>query len=104
MFAIVDIVGTQEKVEKGTKLRVPLLESEEGKSMVFDKVLLVADGDAVTVGTPFVGGASVEVKILGTGREDKIRVVKAHRRKRYRRVKGHRQHYTQIEVTKITAV
>ncbi|MFA6522976.1 MAG: 50S ribosomal protein L21 [Candidatus Peribacteraceae bacterium] len=102
MFAIVDIAGTQELVEQGMKLQVPLLGEKEGTSVTFDKVLLIADGEDIAVGTPFVSGASVAAKVLGTGRGDKIRIQKAHRRKRYRRVKGHRQGYTEIEVTKIS--
>lgn len=100
MFAIVDIAGTQEKLEKGSKLKVPL-HAGAGKSLVFDKVLLLADGGDITVGAPFVSGATVEAKVLRHGRHEKVRVVKAHRRKRYRRVKGHKQNFTEIEVTGI---
>jgi large subunit ribosomal protein L21 len=103
MFAIVDIAGFQEKVEKGSKLRVPLLSKENGSSVTFEKVLLVGEGESVTLGAPYVSGASVEAKVLSQGKGDKIRVQKAHRRKRYRRVKGHRQDYTEIEVTGIKA-
>ncbi len=102
MFAIVDIAGFQEKVEKGSKLRVPLHAADAGKSLTFEKVLLVADGDHVTLGAPMVSGAKVTATVLGHGQGDKIRVVKAHRRKRYRRVKGHRQDFTEIEVTRIS--
>ncbi len=104
MFAIVDIAGFQEKVSEGMKLQVPTLDSEEGKTVSFDKVLLLAKSDSdVKIGTPTVSGASVEVKVLGHGRGDKIRVFKMKRRKRYRKTQGHRQGYTQIEVTKIKA-
>ncbi len=102
MFAIVDIAGFQEKVEKGSKLKVPLHAVDAGKSVTFDKILLVADGDTVTLGAPMVSGATVTAKVLAHGQGDKIRVVKAHRRKRYRRVKGHRQDFTEIEVTGIS--
>jgi len=103
MFAIVDIAGFQEKVEQGAKLQVPLhADQKEGAKLVFDKILLVADGDTVSVGAPYVAGFTVEAKVLGHGRGDKIRIVKAHRRKRYRRVKGHRQDYTSIEITGIS--
>lgn len=102
MFAIVDIAGFQEKVEEGMKLKVPLQRAEIGASLTFGNVLLLADGASVTLGKPYVAGASVEAKVLETGREAKIRVQKAHRRKRYRRVQGHRQPFTEIEVTKIT--
>jgi large subunit ribosomal protein L21 len=101
MFAIVDIAGTQEKIQKGLKLQVPLHDAEAGKSLTFDKVLLLADGDDVTMGAPFLSGVTVEATVIGHGRSDKVRVVKAHRRKRYRRVKGHRQNYTEIEITAI---
>jgi large subunit ribosomal protein L21 len=101
MFAIVDIAGFQEKVEQGMNLEVPLLQSEDGSNMIFEKVLLVSDGDTVTIGSPYVAGASVEVKILSHGKGDKIRIQKAHRRKRYRRVAGHRQQFTKVEVMSI---
>lgn len=103
MFAIVDIAGFQEKVEKGMKLKVPMHAGMDGKSVTFEKVLLVADGDSVKIGAPVVSGASVEAKVLGHGKADKIRIQKFKRRKRYRRVKGHRQGYSEIEVTNITA-
>lgn len=102
MFVIVDIAGFQEKVSEGDALSVPLLDVEEGKTVTFDTVLLVAKSDDdVTIGTPTVAGASVEAKVVGHGRGDKIRVFKMKRRKRYRRVHGHRQDYTEIEITKI---
>ena len=103
MFAIVEIAGFQEKVEKGQKLQVPHLAGDPGTSMTFDKVYLISEGDNVNVGTPHVSGASVEVKIVAHGRGEKIRVVKQRRRKRYRRVKGHRQEFTEIEVVSIKA-
>ena len=103
MFAIVDIAGFQEKVEKGMKLKIPLQASDSGKTITFDKVLLVSDGDDVKVGAPTVKGASIEVNVLNHGKGDKIRIQKFKRRKRYRRVKGHRQDYTEVEVMKITA-
>lgn len=65
-------------------------------------MLLLANGDDITVGAPFVAGATVALKVLAHGREDKIRIQKAHRRKRYRRVKGHKQGYTEIEITGIS--
>ncbi len=102
MFAIVDIAGTQEKVEKGMKLKVPLHEGDAGKALTFDKVLLLADGDDIKVGAPLVSGVTVSAKILGHGRAAKIRIQKFQRRKRYRRVAGHKQHYTEIEITGIT--
>ena len=104
MFAVVSIAGFQEKVSQGSKLQVPLLSAEPGKTVTFDTVLLLAKSDAdVAVGTPTVPGASVEAKVLAHGKGDKIRVFKMRRRKGYRRVHGHRQEYSEIEVTKINA-
>jgi large subunit ribosomal protein L21 len=71
--------------------------------MTFENVLMIVDGEKVQIGAPYVKGATVEAKVIEHGRGDKIRVVKAHRRKRYRRVKGHRQDHTSIEVTGIKA-
>ena len=102
MFAVVDIAGFQEKVSEGDKLRVPLLSEKEGGKVTFDKVLLVSKSDSdVKIGTPYVSGASVEAKVLSHGKDKKIRVFKMKRRKRYRRTQGHRQDFTEIEVTKI---
>lgn len=103
MFAIVDIAGFQEKVEKGMTLRVPLLAGEAGAAVTFDRVLLlVKDGGEIVIGTPHVSGASVEATIVKHGKGEKIRVFKMRRRKRYRRTHGHRQDFTEIEVKKIT--
>ena len=101
MFAIVAIAGFQEKVTEGMKLRVPLLQGKAGETLTFDRVLLHAAGEDVRIGTPHVAGARVEAKILGEGRGEKIRVFKMKRRKRYRRTRGHRQDYTEIEITKV---
>lgn len=102
MFAIVKIAGFQEKVSEGMKLSVPLLHAEPGTTVTFKDVLLLsrAEGEA-TIGSPTVQGASVEAKVLENGKGDKIRVYKMRRRKRYRRTHGHRQHFTEIEVTGI---
>ena len=100
-FAIVDIAGFQEKVAEQMKLRVPLLGHKAGETVTFDRVLLHAVDGNIRIGTPYVAGAKVEGKILGEGRGEKIRVFKMKRRKRYRRTRGHRQDYTEIEITKV---
>ena len=102
MFAVVQIAGFQEKVKAGDKLHVPTLDTEQGKNVTFDKVLMLSLGEGdMLLGTPYVAGASVDAKVIGHGRDEKIRVVKHRRRKRYTRVKGHRQGYTEIEILKI---
>ena len=98
MFAVIQTGGKQYKVAAGDKIKVEKLEAKEGDSLVFDKVLLTADGDNVQVGVPYVGGAKVDAKILKQGRHDKIIVFKYHSKTRYRKKKGHRQDYTEVEI------
>ena len=104
MFAFVDIAGFQEKVEKGMKMHVPSLEAKDGETVTFDKVLLLSeDGKSAIVGKPYVAGAKVEAKVIMHGLDDKIVVRKFKRRKRYHKtLRGHRQGYTEIEITGIT--
>jgi large subunit ribosomal protein L21 len=100
MFCIVEIGGFQEMIKEGQTLNVPfMVEAEMGKKVIFDKVLLVVDGENVTMGAPYVSGASVEATIVEHGKTDKVRGVKHHRRKRYKRVMGHRQDFTTIKVS-----
>ncbi len=103
MFAIVDIAGFQEKVEKGTKLKVQRLAAKTGDSVTFDKVFLVsADGKTATVGKPHVAGAKVTATVIAHVLGDKIIVRKFKRRKRYNKIiRGHRQQYTEIEVVSV---
>lgn len=102
MFAIVDIAGFQEKAEKGMKLKVQKLDAKVGDSVKFEKVLLLSSGTDATVGKPYVSGASVTAKVLAHGKGEKIVVRKFKRRKRYNKIlRGHRQDYTEIEVTAV---
>lgn len=102
VFAIVHIAGTQERAEEGMKLSVPRLAAEVGATVKFgDVYLLSANEGEARIGNPTVLGASVEAKVLAHGKDDKIRVYKMRRRKRTRRTHGHRQRFTEIEVTKI---
>lgn len=101
MFAVVDIAGFQEKVSEGDELRVQKLDAETGKTLTFDRVLLLQSKDKILVGSPYVSGARVTAQVKTHGLAEKIRVVKFERRKRYRRVRGHRQLYTDITITKI---
>lgn len=102
MFAVVSIAGFQEKVQVGDTLTVPTLDAEADKNLSFGDVLMLVNEDGtVKIGSPFVAGASVEVKVLEHGRDKKIRVFKMRRRKRYMRTHGHKQGNTKIEVVKI---
>lgn len=103
MYAIVDIAGKQYKVSEKDKLYVPLMSAEIDKSVSFEKVLLLVDGESVTVGKPVIEGATVTASILDHVKADKVIVFKKKRRKRYRVKKGHRQPYTQIEISSISA-
>ena len=84
-------------------LRVELLTAEEGATVSFDQVLLVGTGESVVVGAPLVEGATVSATVRQHGRADKIRIIKFRRRKHYKRQQGHRQHFTEIEITGINA-
>ena len=101
MFAVVDIKGVQYKVQPSERVFVPKMTKEVGSTVTFERVLLVADEKSVKVGTPTVKGISVEAKVLGHRKDDKVMVFKKKRRKGYRVHRGHRQQYTEIEITKI---
>ncbi len=103
MFAVVDLGGSQVKVEEGDRIRVNTISGELGEKVTLENVLMVgAEGD-MRIGTPRVEGASVEASILDQGKAKKIRVFKMKRRKGYRRTNGHRQPYTDIQINKILA-
>ena len=103
MYAIVEIAGQQFKVEKDQKVYVHRLQAEEGKKVSFDNVLLLADGDKVTVGAPAIDGAQVGAKVLKHLKGDKVIVFKKKRRKGYRVKNGHRQALTEIQIDNIIA-
>jgi large subunit ribosomal protein L21 len=100
-FAVIQTGGKQYRVSAGTKLKVEKLEVNAGDKVVFDTVLLTSVGDAVKVGAPYVAGAQTEAKVLGDGRGKKVIVFKYHSKTRARKKKGHRQEYTELEITKI---
>ena len=102
MFAIVEIAGKQHKVEKGDVLQVEKLKNnKEGDKVKSDKVLLKADGAKVDIGTPYVPGSAVEFTVKEHGKHKKIKVFKKKPKKRYERTQGHRQQYTEIEITAV---
>ena len=101
MYAIVEIAGKQFKVIQDQQLYTPQLDVEAGDPVIFDKVLLVEDGDTIAVGTPTVTGAQVVGKVLDHVRGDKIIVFKKKRRKGYKKTQGHRQDYTRVLIERI---
>ncbi len=103
MYAIVEIAGQQFKVEKDQKVFVHRLQTEEGKKVSFDNVLLLDDDGKVTVGAPAIGGAQVSAKVLKHLKGDKVIVFKKKRRKGYRVKNGHRQSLTEIQIEGIVA-
>lgn len=103
MYAIIVTGGKQYRVMDGEVLRVEKLDAEAGAKVEIKEVLLVGNGDSVTVGTPTVAGAKVTATVKSHGRLDKIRIVKFRRRKHHRKQMGHRQHFTEIQITGITA-
>ena len=103
MYAIVEIAGQQFKVEKDQKVFVNRLSTEEGKNVSFDNVLLIGDGDNITLGAPAIDGALVGAKVIKHLRGDKVIVFKKKRRKGYRVKNGHRQHLSEIVIESIAA-
>ncbi len=103
MYAVIQTGGKQYKVSEGTTLKVEKLGLEEGVDVEFDKVLMIADGDDVKVGAPYVDGGKVSGTVVAVGRHKKVKIVKFRRRKHHRKQMGHRQHYTQVKITGITA-
>ena len=101
MYAIVEIAGQQFKVEKGRTLYTHRLEGDVNAALVFDKVLLVDNSGAVSVGTPTVSGASVKATILEHLKGEKVIVFKKKRRKGYVKKNGHRQYLTKIQIDEI---
>ena len=102
MYAVFRTGGKQYRASKGDRIRVERLDAEEGASVEFDQVLLVGEGASVKVGSPLVSGSKVKAKVTAQGRDKKVLVTKFKRRTTYKRVKGHRQHYTEVEITSIT--
>ena len=103
MYAIVEIAGQQFKVSKDQKVYVHRLANEEGANVSFDRVLLIDNNGAITVGAPAINGASVEAKVLKHVKGDKVIVFKKKRRKSYKVKNGHRQLFTQIVIENIVA-
>ncbi len=102
MYAVIKTGGKQYKVSAGEKLRIESIVAEVGSQIVLDQVLMVADGEKITTGTPLVSGAAVNATVVSHGRGEKIEIFKMRRRKHYRKTQGHRQNYTEIEINGIT--
>lgn len=100
-FAIIETGGKQYKVSPGQKIKIEKLETKEGDSFTFDKVLLKAEEESIAIGTPHIAGASVEARVIKQDRHDKVIVFKYHSKTRYKKKKGHRQPFTEVEIVAI---
>ncbi|MDT8451228.1 MAG: 50S ribosomal protein L21 [Gammaproteobacteria bacterium] len=103
MYAVVSTGGKQYRLTQGEVLRVEKLDAEEGTTVELDKVLMIADGDKLNIGAPLIEGGKVSVVIKSHGRGKKVEIMKFRRRKHHQKRTGHRQSYTEIEVTGISA-
>ena len=101
MYAVIRTGGKQYRVSSGEKLKIEQLPAEVGSQVVIDQVLLVADGDKVSIGTPVLAGAKVQATVIGHGRGDKVRIFKLRRRKNSKRQAGHRQNFTEIRIDEV---
>lgn len=103
MYAVIESGGKQHRVEEGEVLKLEKLEAATGESVSFDKVLMVGEGESVTIGAPYVEGSKVTAEVLSQGRGDKVRIIKFRRRKHSRKQQGHRQWFTEVKITGISA-
>jgi large subunit ribosomal protein L21 len=102
MYAVIETGGKQYRVTEGQSIKVEKLEAEAGSSIDLDKVLMVADGENIKVGAPYVKGGKVTATIKSHGRGKKIHIIKFRRRKHYQKEQGHRQSYTELQITGIS--
>jgi large subunit ribosomal protein L21 len=102
VYAVFKTGGKQYRASQGDRVRIERLNAEVGDAVNFDQVLVIGEGANLKVGAPLVAGGKVEGKVVAQGREDKIIIVKFRRRKHYRRTQGHRQAFTEVEITSIS--
>ncbi|MBN1683936.1 MAG: 50S ribosomal protein L21 [Gammaproteobacteria bacterium] len=101
MYAVILTGGKQYKVKEGDRIKIAMLNADEGKKVDFDKVLMIVDGEKVSIGTPYIKDALVGAEVIKHGRHKKIRIIKFRRRKHHMKHAGHRQYYTEVEIKKI---
>ena len=102
MYAVIKTGGKQYRVAQGDTLKVEKLDAGEGESIEFDQVLMVGEGKDVKIGTPYIDGSRVTATVKGHGRGDKVDIIKFRRRKHHMKRAGHRQDYTELEITGIS--
>ncbi len=102
MYAVFSTGGRQYRAVPGEVIRVEKLDADVGATVTLDQVFMTGDGDDIQIGAPLVKGATISATVRGHGRHDKVMIVKFRRRKHHRKQMGHRQHYTEIEITGIS--
>ena len=103
MYAVIKTGGKQYKVAAGEKIKVEQIAADVGQEIIIDKVLAVGSGAGLTVGSPWVTGASVKAMVVAQGKHDKVHIFKMRRRKHYRKSQGHRQTFTELQISTVTA-
>jgi large subunit ribosomal protein L21 len=103
MYAVINTGGKQYKVAAGEKIKVEQIAADVGQEVVIDQVLAVGSGADLKVGSPLVAGASVKATVVAHGKHDKVRIFKMRRRKHYKKSQGHRQTYTELEISAVNA-
>jgi large subunit ribosomal protein L21 len=101
MYAVIKTGGKQYRVAAGEKVRVESIVADVGAEIVLDQVLFVADGDNIKMGNPMLSGATVKATVVSHGRGEKIKIFRMQRRKHFRKTLGHRQNYTEIQISGI---
>ncbi len=102
MYAVFRTGGKQYRASAGERVRIEKLTADVGAAVEFDQVLIVGEGADIKVGAPLVAGGKVSAKVVSQGRDEKIMIIKFRRRKHYRRTQGHRQAFTEVEITSIS--
>jgi len=103
MYAVIVTGGKQYRVEEGQTLKVEKIETATGETVELEKVLLVGNGDDVKIGQPVVAGAKVTAEVVAHGRHKKVKIIKFRRRKHHMKQMGHRQWFTELKITGISA-
>ncbi|MDP1930523.1 MAG: 50S ribosomal protein L21 [Gammaproteobacteria bacterium] len=103
MYAVIESGGKQHRVVEGEILKLEKLEAATGEVVSFDKVLMVGEGESVKIGTPYVTGSKVTAEVLSQGRAKKVTIIKFRRRKHHLKHQGHRQWFTAVKITSISA-
>jgi large subunit ribosomal protein L21 len=101
MYAVIKTGGKQYKVAAGEKIKVEQIAADVGQEIEIDQVLAVGSGTDLTIGAPLVAGAIVKATVVSHGRHDKVRIFKLRRRKHYKKSQGHRQNYTELQISAV---